>query len=107
MKRFLPVLLVAIIRVSGNVLQVFPAWADGDSNEWTKEGIETGRWSQEPGTGAWTDSPVLGNDGYIYSYDLMCFEGDVGYLLCLDANSCDEGPTNVSSATAVSASMPA
>ena len=57
-----------------------------------KGGIETGRWGQEPGTHVWTDSPVLGNDTYVYSYDLVSFREDVGYLRCLDENACDEGP---------------
>lgn len=28
----------------------------------------------------------------MYSYDLVCFDEEVGHLLCLAGNSCDEGP---------------
>ena len=68
------------------------ATAGGEEGKWTKRGIESGQWSQVPGTDVWSDSAILGNDEFIYTYELVCFTEDVGYLLCLNANSCDEGP---------------
>ncbi|MBO0895986.1 hypothetical protein [Arthrobacter sunyaminii] len=84
-------ILTAILMSTGSLIAL-PAAADGGQERWKKGGIESGRWSQEPSTNVWTDSPVLGNDGYIYSFDLVCFKEDVGYLRCLDANSCEDGP---------------
>ncbi|MCC3269510.1 hypothetical protein MUG94_04190 [Arthrobacter gengyunqii] len=61
--------------------------------DWGKNGIGVGgNWGEPSGTDVWTDEPALLNDAYIYSYDPVCFEGDVGNLPCLNANSCDEGP---------------
>lgn len=68
------------------------AAAQGSGEEWTKEGIRTNRWAQVPGSTVWTDVPSLGNDSFIYSYDPVCFDGDVGDVVCLDANACEEGP---------------
>ena len=76
------------------LLPSLPAGAGGSGNdgEWTGRGVKTGQWTQAPGTQVWTDSPSLGNSGYIYKYEPKCFDGDVGYILCLKANTCDEGP---------------
>ncbi|WP_461170303.1 hypothetical protein [Arthrobacter sp. Z1-15] len=76
-----------------SILSASPSIAFSGEFGWGEKGVGAGgKWGEPEGTNVWTDEPALLNDTYIYSYDLVCFEGDVGNLLCLGGNSCDEGP---------------
>ena len=86
-------LITSVIFSLSMIVHMPPASASGgDFEDWNKGGIELGRWNHVPGTNVWSDSATLGDSGYIYTYELVCFTEDVGYLRCLDENSCDEGP---------------
>ena len=76
-----------------SILSASPSIAFSGEFGWGEKGVGAGgKWGEPEGTNVWTDEPALLNDTYIYSYDLVCFDGDVGDLLCLGGNSCDEGP---------------
>lgn len=70
-----------------------PAVASEREARWGNSGVGVGgNWGEPAGTDVWTDEPALLNDTYIYTYDPVCFAGDVGDVLCLNANPCEEGP---------------
>ena len=67
--------------------------ADIDNDwEWAGGGVEGSAWGKEPGTGLWSNLPNLGDGPFIYDYELVCFDGEAGYIDCLNNNSCEAAP---------------
>lgn len=84
---------IILFFVGGALAVAGPANAEGEDFDWGAGGVTGGgSWHSPGGTDVWTDSPNLGDNGYIYTYEHWCFDGDVGDIRCLDGNTCDEGP---------------